>query len=153
MSFLQSYLCFKAGPPTLYVKVEHLTPHTIQFSWNGLPYDYIDYFMVTIRNGTDVLKINTTELQANATPACGVAYECSVAAVNVVGEGVALTANYTASPCSTVDTISMAWTDSSAQPSTSSAFASMMKSSEQQIEVETVALVVLLIVSWTAASS
>lgn len=81
-----SYLCFNADPPTLYVKPVQLTPHTLQFTWGGPPYDFIDYFIVTIQNGTDVLKINTTELQANATPACGVTYECSVVAVNIVGK-------------------------------------------------------------------
>ena len=134
-----SYLCFNADPPTLYVKPVQLTPHTLQFTWGGPPYDYIDYFIVTIQNGTDVLKINTTELQANATPACGVTYECSVVAVNIVGKGNALTVNYTTPPCSTLDTLSNAWTGSSAQPSM------MMTSAAHRIKIEAMTIMALVV--------
>ena len=99
------FQCTHADPPTLIqqdVKLIQLTPHTLQFSWDGPLDDFIDYFIVTIQNGIDVLTFNTTELQANLTSACGVTYECSVVPVNVVGQGNMLAANYTSPSCPTI---------------------------------------------------
>ena len=99
--------CYKfPGAPTLfqgYPIAVQVPPHTLQFSWDGPLDDFIDYYMVTIQNGTDVLTFNTTGLQANLTSTCGVIYECSVVPVNVVGQG-NMSSSHHDTPCSSEGT-------------------------------------------------
>eukprot|EP00731_Ephydatia_muelleri_P029615 Em0021g138a len=89
-----------------YPKLEAATAigsSTLRCSWIGSADDFIDYYTATITSRTALLlEKNTTELSAAVTMpiACGVTYECSVVATNMLGQGKASSVQ-TVVPCPT----------------------------------------------------